>query len=106
MLSVEDKLISKLEQRLNYVKTVSKNNKNQEALTNYFESRVHRSILDYLLQKELFDTAQAMSTELGMQSFSDIEVYREVFGIINKLKVVEKSFGNNKPAKHSQETPE
>lgn len=94
MLNFEDKLINKLEQRLSHIKSVSKQVKDKKALTEYFESRLHRSILDYLLQKELFDTAGVFAKELNIQAFSDIDLFKEVFEIINKFKVVQKHLGS------------
>ena len=95
MVRLEDTLVTKLEDRLNYLKTVSKKVKDKQVLTNYFESRVHRSILDYLLQKELFDTADTLAKELHLQAFSDIHTFKEVFEVINKLKAVSGALADN-----------
>lgn len=55
-------------------------------LTEYFESRVHRGVLDYLLQKQLFETAKVLAKETNLEVFSDIELFQEVYEILNKFK--------------------
>ena len=50
MVKVEDKLINSLEQRLSYLKNISKNKTDSKVLQGYFETKLNRVILDYFLQ--------------------------------------------------------
>jgi len=85
MISVEDHLIFKLEQRLGYLKKVSKNLRDPGVLTEYFESRVHRGVLDYLLQNQLFQSASTFAKEARLEVFSDLQLFKEVHSILNKF---------------------
>lgn len=67
---------------------MSKNIKDPVVLTSYFESRVHRAVLDYLLQNELFESAKTLAAEAKLEIFNDIEIFQEVFSILNKFKAV------------------
>ena len=88
MLEVEDKLMSSLEQRLAYLKKVSKNRNDPEVLQGYFETRLNRVILDYFLHNNMYDTAKTFSGETGIEAFSNIEIFIETNQVLEKLDVV------------------
>ena len=50
MTKIEDDLINILDQRLNHLKVVSKNVKDPSVLQEYFETKLNRAIVDYMLQ--------------------------------------------------------
>ena len=86
LTKIEDGLIHSLEQRLCYLKNVSKNIKDPKVLKEYFESRVSRSILDYMLINQQFDSARVLAKEANLEVFSDIELFQEIYQILEKLK--------------------
>jgi hypothetical protein len=88
MLEVEDKLMSSLEQRLAYLKKVSKNRDDPQVLQGYFETRLNRVILDYFLHSNMYETAKTFSRETNIEAFSNIDIFVETNQVLEKLDVV------------------
>ena len=51
----------------------------------YFEMRVYRLIVDYMLREQHYEAAKSLIEELDMHEFSDLEVFLESSEIIDNL---------------------
>lgn len=88
MLEVEDRLLNSLEQRLAYLRKVSKNREDPQVLQGYFETRLNRVILDYFLHSNMYETAKTFSRETSIEEFSNIDIFIETNQVLEKLDVV------------------
>ena len=88
MLEMEDRLMGSLEQRLAYLKKVSKNRNDAEILQGYFETRLNRVILDYFLHNNMFESAKTFSDQTNIDAFSNIDIFIETNQVLEKLDVV------------------
>ena len=95
MIKVEDKLVNSLEQRLSYLKNISKNKTDSKVLQGYFETKLNRVILDYFLQNQMFNTSRVFSQETCIEVFSNIDIFIETYEIIEKLDIVITEEGNH-----------
>ena len=86
MLEAEDYLFSVMKKRLNYVNTMNDNQNNPEIMRDYFQKRLNRIIIDYLLRENYFDSAKMFIKETELKDFADVEVFEETSKIIKKLK--------------------
>ena len=86
LTKVEDGLINSLEQRLNHLKVVFDGIEDPKVLQQYFETRLNRVILDYMLQNNHFEAANCFSKQNRIQVFSDIHIFQETHQILQKLK--------------------
>ena len=88
MLEMEDRLMGSLEQRLAYLKKVSKNRNDAEILQGYFETRLNRVILDYFLHNNMFESAKTFSNQTNIEAFSNLDIFIETNQVLEKLDVV------------------
>lgn len=57
-----------------------------KVLQQYFETRLNRAIVDYMLRHDHFLAAKSFSKESGISVFSDIHIFLETNNILKKLK--------------------
>lgn len=86
MTKIEDDLINILDQRLNHLKVVSKNVKDPSVLQEYFETKLNRAIVDYMLQNQHFESASKFVKDTSIEPFSNIHIYIQTNSILQNLK--------------------
>lgn len=100
MVAGEELLVGALGQRLEQVKQASlaiaqlksqeilKADQGRDALMRYFETKLNRMLLDYMLHANLFQAAEMFTKETGLQAFSDQSCYLEMASVLNALNQV------------------
>ena len=86
MTRIEDEFITILEQRLNHLKTISKNQRDPASLQEYFETRLNRIIVDYMLQNQHFESASRFVHDSKIEPFSNVHIYLQTNQILQSLK--------------------
>ena len=73
----EEILLNNLEKRVVYLKHIEDHYKEKPIQTEYFEKRVWRLIIEYMLREGYFTSSKILIEDLGMQDFCDLDVFTE-----------------------------
>lgn len=95
MCDVEDSLISSIEQRMKHLARVSSNiNYDSGEISDplvhqeYFETRLTRSIIEWMAQHQHFESARLLSKQSKMAPYSDLHLFMETDEVLQKLRMM------------------
>lgn len=82
----EDSLLNNLEKRVNHLRHVEEHYRDKSVQTEYFEKRLWRLIIEYMLREGYLDSSKLLINELNLQEFTDLDVFIESNKIVQSLK--------------------
>lgn len=82
----EDTLLDNLERRVSHLKHVEEHYRDKSVQTEYFEKRLWRLIIEYMLREGYIDSSRLLISELNLQEFTDLDVFIESDKIVQALK--------------------
>ena len=78
MLKIEDKLLDVCKKRVLHIVELKNHFKDSKELVEaYHLTRMDRLLLDHFLREGLFETAAIFTKELGLEDFSDVDIFLE-----------------------------
>jgi macrophage erythroblast attacher len=82
----EEQLLNNLEKRICHLKHVEEHYHEESVQTEYFEKRLWRLIIEYMLREGFIDSSRILIEELNLQEFTDLEVFTEMLEITESLR--------------------
>lgn len=86
MCEKEETLLNNLEKRVTYLKHIEQHFADSDVQTEYFEKRLWRLIVEYMLREGYIDSTKQLISELNLEEFVDLDVFIELNEITKALK--------------------
>lgn len=82
----EDTLLNNLQKRVEHLKHVEEHYRDTSVQTEYYEKRLWRLIIEYMLREGYIESSKMLISELNLSEFTDLDVFLENDLIVQSLK--------------------